>query len=102
MEQFRDKFIEEASDLINDLEKSLLELESNPNNPEIVQQIFRVMHSLKGGSSMFGFVKMDKFTHHLENIYDLIRNNKLTITEEIFNVIKSKYLIKSISYIKQL
>jgi len=44
------------------------------------------MHSLKGGSAMFGFNKMDKFTHHLENIYDLIRNNKLSITNEILDV----------------
>jgi two-component system chemotaxis sensor kinase CheA len=86
MEQFREKFIEEANELINELEKSLLELESNPNDPEIVQQIFRVMHSLKGGSSMFGFNKMDKFTHHLENIYDLIRNKKLSLSDEIFNI----------------
>jgi two-component system chemotaxis sensor kinase CheA len=86
MEQFRDKFIEEASDLINELEKALLELESNPENLEIIQQIFRVMHSLKGGSSMFGFTKIDKFTHHLENIYDLIRNKKLSINDDILNV----------------
>jgi len=86
MEKFREKFAEEANELINDLEKSLLELEGNPNNHEIVQQIFRVMHSLKGGSSMFGFNKMDKFTHHLENIYDLIRNKKLSINDEILNI----------------
>ncbi|MGE4287861.1 MAG: chemotaxis protein CheA [Salinivirgaceae bacterium] len=86
MEKFREKFVEEANDLINELEKVLLELESQPNNVELIQQIFRVMHSLKGGSAMFGFNKMDKFTHHLENIYDLIRTNKLAINNDILNV----------------
>jgi two-component system chemotaxis sensor kinase CheA len=86
MEKFREKFVEEANDLINELEKVLLELESQPNNAELIQQIFRVMHSLKGGSAMFGFNKMDKFTHHLENIYDLIRTNKLAINNDILNV----------------
>ncbi|MBI9065930.1 MAG: chemotaxis protein CheA [Salinivirgaceae bacterium] len=86
MDKFRDKFIEEASDLINELEKVLLELESNKENPDLIQQIFRVMHSLKGGSAMFGFNKIDKFTHHLENIYDLIRNNKLQMTDEILDI----------------
>lgn len=86
MEKFRQKFVEEASDLINELEKVLLELENQPKNPDLIQQIFRVMHSLKGGSAMFGFNKMDKFTHHLENIYDLIRNNKLAITNDILNI----------------
>ena len=86
MKQFRDKFAEEANDLINELEKSLLELENNPDNPDIVQKIFRVMHSLKGGSAMFGFNKMDKFTHYLENIYDLIRNDKLLINNDILDI----------------
>lgn len=86
MEKFRDKFREEANELINELEKVLLELEGNKTNPDLIQQVFRVMHSLKGGSSMFGFNKMDKFTHHLENIYDLIRNNKLSISEEILDI----------------
>ncbi len=86
MDKFREKFVEEANDLINDLEKSLLELDGNQENPDIIEQIFRVMHSLKGGSSMFGFKKMDKFTHHLENIYDLIRNKKLGINDDILNV----------------
>ncbi|PKP10390.1 MAG: chemotaxis protein CheA [Bacteroidetes bacterium HGW-Bacteroidetes-4] len=86
MEKFREKFVEEANDLINELEKVLLELESQPNNAELIQQIFRVMHSLKGGSAMFGFNKMDKFTHHLENIYDLIRTNKLAINNDILNI----------------
>lgn len=86
MDKFRDKFVEEASDLINDLEKALLDLESNKDNPDLIQKIFRVMHSLKGGSAMFGFNKMDKFTHHLENIYDLIRNGKLNITDDIVDI----------------
>lgn len=86
MENFRDKFIDEANDLINDLEKTLLELESDPTNMDVIQSVFRVMHSLKGGSAMFGFGKIDKFTHDLENIYDLIRNGKLTVDNEILNI----------------
>ncbi|MFA6401942.1 MAG: chemotaxis protein CheA [Salinivirgaceae bacterium] len=86
MEKFREKFVEEANDLINELEKVLLTLENQPKNPDLIQQVFRVMHSLKGGSAMFGFNKMDKFTHHLESIYDLIRNNKLEINNDILNI----------------
>ncbi len=86
MDNFRDKFVDEANDLINDLEKSLLDLEADPKNMDVIQSVFRVMHSLKGGSAMFGFGKMDRFTHYLENIYDLIRNGKLTVDTEILNV----------------
>ena len=86
MEQFKRKFIEEAIDLINELETTLLTLEKSPLDKALIEQIFRAMHSLKGGSSMFGFTKMDKFTHHLESMYDLVRNNKLHISPELFDI----------------
>lgn len=86
MEQFRKKFIEEATDLIHELEKSLLKLGNDVSNKAIIEQIFRVMHSLKGGSAMFGFHKMDVFTHQLESVYDLVRNDKLKVTEEILSI----------------
>jgi len=64
----------------------LLTLEKSPHDKALIEQIFRAMHSLKGGSSMFGFTKMDKFTHHLESMYDLVRNNKLQISPELFDI----------------
>ncbi len=86
MEQFKKKFLEEANDLINSLEDSLLILEENPGDKKIIEEVFRVMHSLKGGSSMFGFDKMDAFTHELETIYDLIRNGSLSVNREILDI----------------
>lgn len=86
MEQFREKFIDEANDLINELERVLLDLESNPKDMGIIEKVFRIMHSLKGGSAMFGFAKMDKFTHYLESIYDLVRNKKLEIDDKILDL----------------
>ncbi len=86
MEQFKKKFLEEASDLINNLEKSLLLLEENKQDRNIIEEVFRIMHSLKGGSAMFGFQKMDAFTHDLETIYDLIRSDKLQVDNEVLNV----------------
>lgn len=86
MEQFKKKFLEEANDLINRLEVVLLELEENPNDKKIIEEVFRVMHSLKGGSSMFGFDKMDAFTHELETVYDLIRSSQLSVNREILDI----------------
>lgn len=95
MEEFQKKFIEEATDLINDLEDALLQIESNPDDKELIEKIFRVMHSLKGGGSMFGFEKISEFTHNLENVYDLIRNDKLKISKELLNItLSSVDLIK--------
>ncbi len=86
MDSFKKKFIEEASELIDKLEVTLLELEKNPDDPTQIQQVFRVMHTLKGNSSMFGFDLIDKFTHNLETVYDLIRNNQLKLTPQVLNV----------------
>lgn len=86
MEQFKKKFLEEAQDLINSLEDILLQLEENPSDKKIIEEVFRVMHSLKGGSSMFGFQKMDAFTHELETIYDMIRNDSLKVNRDILDI----------------
>ena len=86
MDNFKKKFVEEAVDLIDGLEKSLLELEENPEDQNIVQKVFRVMHTLKGNSGMFGFDMIDSFTHEMETVYDLIRNNKLAVSRQILDL----------------
>ncbi|MFW5878050.1 MAG: chemotaxis protein CheA [bacterium] len=97
MEQFKNKFIDEALDLIQELEKSSLELSSDPTNPEHIEVIFRAMHSLKGGSAMFGFEKIDTFTHQLEAAYDKVRNGELKVSEKLLDL-----TFQSIDHIKVL
>ena len=86
MDNFRKKFIEEATEHIHDLEKALLELERDPENKEIVEKVFRIMHSLKGGGAMFGFDKISEFTHNLENVYDLVRTGQMYISKDLLDV----------------
>ena len=97
MEEFKKKYKEEATDLINELEKNLLVLENNPNDKNLIGQVFRTMHSLKGGGAMFGYDKVSSFTHELESIYDLIRNNKISITEELLSI-----TLLSVDHLKKL
>jgi two-component system, chemotaxis family, sensor kinase CheA len=86
MDNFRKKFIEEATEHIQDLEQALLELEHTPTNKPLIERVFRAMHSLKGSGAMFGFEKISEFTHHLETIYDLVRNDELSINSELLNL----------------
>lgn len=86
MDNFKKKFIEEATDLIDGLEKALLLLEKNTEDASLIQQVFRVMHTLKGNSSMFGFELIDRYTHNLETVYDLIRGKKLKLSREVLDV----------------
>jgi len=86
IDKFKAKFVEEAQDNVRDLEEALLLLEEDLNNREIIERIFRAMHSLKGGGAMFGFNDLSDFTHHLETIFDLIRNDKLKADQNIISL----------------
>ncbi|GAF01829.1 chemotaxis protein CheA [Saccharicrinis fermentans] len=86
IDKFRAKFVEESLDNVHDLEEALLLLENDRSDKEIIERIFRAMHSLKGGGAMFGFNDLSEFTHHLETVYDWVRNGKLAVSEEIISV----------------
>ncbi|MEO8111974.1 MAG: chemotaxis protein CheA [Ginsengibacter sp.] len=86
MELFQVKYKEEAIELIEGMEKSLLAMESNYNDPDLIEDVFRNMHTLKGNSSMFGFKLIADFTHHLESVYDLVRSGEIKISKHILNV----------------
>jgi len=86
MDSFQKKFIEEATDLINNLEEAVLNLEKNSTNNELIAEVFRIMHSLKGGGGMFGFDDISNFTHNLETIYDEVRNGKLKVTDDLLSI----------------
>lgn len=96
-DKFKDKFIEEATDNIKDLEDALLLLENNTDDIELIERVFRAMHTLKGGGAMFGFEKLSEFTHHLENVYDLVRNKKIEITKTLLDItLESVDLLKDL------
>jgi len=80
---YRHKFIEEATEMVHTLESSLLSLEDDASNPETVNEVFRALHTLKGGSGMFGYTSIESLTQELECIYDCIRANKFAFSKEI-------------------
>jgi two-component system, chemotaxis family, sensor kinase CheA len=93
-DEFRTSFLEEALQLLNQLETDLLQLEENPEDSSIIDGIFRIMHNLKGNAGMFGFEKVQNLTHEFESLYDKIKEGKLKITGEIIGVtLKGKDLL---------
>ena len=86
IDKFRAKFVEESMDNIHDLEEALLLLEQDMNNKELIERIFRAMHSLKGGGAMFGFNHLSEFTHHLETIFDYVRTGKTPVSSELISL----------------
>lgn len=83
IDQLRESFVEETRDLINELEDILLSLESESVSPEIIDQIFRSVHTIKGSGGMLGFEKVLAVTHDLEDIYDKVRSNEMRYTGEL-------------------
>lgn len=84
--RFREIFMEEAYDLINQLEEKLLQLEGETEDESLIDNVFRIMHTLKGNSNMFGHTHLGEITHHLENVYDEIRSHKLEINRNILDI----------------
>ncbi|WP_338666656.1 chemotaxis protein CheA [Pseudodesulfovibrio methanolicus] len=76
----RQIFKEEAYDLLIELEGALLELEEAPDDMDLVNQIFRALHTIKGSGSMFGFEEIAAFTHEVETVFDMVRNGDLQAT----------------------
>lgn len=85
-DQFKEKYIEEVNDLLNDMECALLLLENTPDNIESINKVFRVMHTIKGTSGMYDFKEAETLTHKVENIYGRIRDNHLTVPKELVTI----------------
>ncbi|WP_342404172.1 chemotaxis protein CheA [Brevibacillus sp. FSL K6-2834] len=87
MNQYLDMFIEESKEHLQAINANLLVLENDPESTQIVNEIFRSAHTLKGMSATMGFEDMASLTHEAENVLDLIRNDKLKINSDIMDVI---------------
>ena len=86
MDSLQQIFLQEASELLSELEEALLTFETDLTDKDSIERIFRVMHTLKGSSSMFGFQTVNDFTHELEYIYDALREGNLVATQEILEL----------------
>ena len=81
-----DAFREEARDLLAEMEAALMRLEERPDDPELIAQAFRALHTIKGNAVMFGFETLEATAHELEHVFDLLRRGRMTITGEIIGL----------------
>jgi two-component system, chemotaxis family, sensor kinase CheA len=95
--QFHDAFFEESFEALDVMEAALLKLDVAAPDPEIIHTIFRVAHSIKGGSATFGFTDIASFTHSLETLLDELRARRLSVSVTI-----SDLLLKSIDVIREM
>jgi two-component system, chemotaxis family, sensor kinase CheA len=87
LSQYLSMFIDESKEHLQAMNENLLSLESSPQDISIVHNIFRSAHTLKGMSATMGFEDIASLTHEMENVLDLVRNNKLDMNPFIFDCI---------------
>ena len=85
--QYLEMFIEESKEHLQACNEHLLELEKNPEDIAIVNEVFRSAHTLKGMSATMGYEDIANLTHKMENVLDEIRNNRLLVTAELLDVV---------------
>jgi two-component system, chemotaxis family, sensor kinase CheA len=86
MDSNQKRFVEDALDLLNELDEGLLQLEANPQASAPLEQVFRTMHTIKGGANMFGFENIGELAHHLETLYDLVRQGKTQVNDGLISI----------------
>ena len=85
--QYLDVFINEAKENVQSLNTSLLGLENDFSNVAILNETFRVAHTLKGMAGTMGFNRMTALTHHMEDVLDALRNKKLKANSNVVDIL---------------
>jgi two-component system chemotaxis sensor kinase CheA len=80
-------FRQEAQDLLEEIEQGLLDLAHRPGDRDLVDAVFRGLHTLKGSGAMFGFDALAAFTHHCETAFDRVRKGEVAATSELVGAV---------------
>jgi two-component system chemotaxis sensor kinase CheA len=87
MEELLQDFLMEAGDMLSDVDSKLMELEKNPSNAPLLNEVFRGFHTIKGGAGFLNAAELVTLCHLTENLFDKLRNNELKLTAELMDVI---------------
>src|SRR5690625_2495217 len=85
--QYLEVFIDESKENLQIVNDQLLELEKNPDELSIVDEMFRAAHTLKGMSATMGYDDLAELTHKMENVFDSIRNKVVVIDTTVMDVL---------------
>lgn len=87
MQEIMEDFLIEAFEMVEQLDQDLVELESNPEDLDLLNRIFRVAHTIKGSSSFLNFDILTSLTHHMEDVLNKARRAELKITPDVMDVV---------------
>jgi two-component system chemotaxis sensor kinase CheA len=86
LSQFKQKFITEAGDLLTGLDNILIKLEKEPLDKALIDEAFRIMHTIKGTSGMYGFDRIVEITHEIESLYDMVRSHQMQVSPMLVEI----------------
>jgi two-component system chemotaxis sensor kinase CheA len=87
MEDLLQDFLQEASDLLSDVDNKLVDLEKTPDDRRLLNDIFRGFHTIKGGAGFLNAGELVTLCHLTENLFDKFRNGEMTLTLELMDTI---------------
>lgn len=87
MEELLQDFLLEASELLSDVDNKLVELEKTPEDKNLLNDIFRSFHTIKGGAGFLNITEMVTVCHRTENLFDKLRNSELSLSTELMDII---------------
>lgn len=87
LSRFQESFFTESAEHVETIETGLLDLEQRPQDLDLLNRIFRAAHSIKGNAGMFDFTVIGGLTHQMENVLDLLRNEKMPVTPHVIDVL---------------
>jgi two-component system chemotaxis sensor kinase CheA len=87
MEEIRHDFLIEAQEMLEILDQRFVALESDPDNKELLNEIFRAMHSMKGSAGFLGFQCLVDVTHRAENILNKLRQGEIAVSQQVVDII---------------
>jgi two-component system chemotaxis sensor kinase CheA len=82
-----DTYLQEADELLAEIEAAALSMMGDPMDAETVNRIFRAFHTIKGSGAMFGFDQVAGFTHHVETLLDQVREGAVPVSKQLSNLI---------------
>ena len=85
--QYLEIFIDESNEHLQNLNTQILNLESDPENMDTINEIFRAAHSLKGMAGTMGYKRMQTLTHDMENVFSEVRNGNIKVSPHMVDIL---------------
>ncbi len=85
--QYLEIFIDESAEHLQNLSDGIMTLESEPDNKDTINELFRAAHSLKGMAGTMGFKRMQHLTHDMENVFQEVRSDKISVDSAMIDLL---------------